>query len=362
MKVSVIIPIYNAEKNLNQCIESILKQTLTDIEVVLIDDGSTDGSADICKKYVEQDSRVYYYYKENEGLAAARQDGMDRSSGEYIGFVDSDDWIESDMYEKMYNAAKSCDADVVLCNAFINEERIEPKDRIDEGKYNVDSIKTDILPKTIIRIDEKGRRRNIRWSNCLRIYKRQTIEEYDISFNRAFRRCQDLPFTLDNMLVAQNFYYLDEYLYHNRQDAGSLSRGYTNDMWNLIKPLIQHINKSLETRKDIDWRANNEASAFFLTWDCIANEFKKDAPKRYVQKHIDEIVNDPICQEGLDRIDGKKLNDYFYKVFYQNMKAKNAGKLIRDYRFYHSKFKNKILVPVIHKTTETKLYKKIRKR
>lgn len=362
MKVSVIIPIYNAEKYLEQCIQSVVNQTLKDVEIVLIDDGSTDGSAKICKDFMKQDSRITYYYKENEGLAAARQDGIERSLGQYIGFVDSDDWIEPDMYEKMYNAAKSCDGDVVLCNAFLNDERIESKDRINSGMYNEYSIKKDILPKTIIRIDEKGRRRNIRWSNCLRIYKRQMIEENNISFNRTFRRCQDLPFTLDNMLVAKSFYYLDEYLYHNRQDAGSLSRGYTKDMWNLIKPLIQHINEALKTRTDIDWKANNEASAFFLTWDSIANEFKKDAPKRLVKDHIFEIVNDPICQEGLDRIDGKKLNDYFYKVFYQNMKSKNAGKLIRDYRFYHSKFKNKILVPVIHKTTETKLYKIIRKR
>lgn len=362
MKVSVVIPIYNAEKYLTQCIESVVNQTLKDIEIVLIDDGSTDGSAKICKAFMKQDSRIAYYYKENEGLAAARQDGMERSSGEYIGFVDSDDWIEPDMFEKMYDAAKSCDADVVLCNPFTYDEKIQPKDIIKAGAYDYEAIKQEILPKTVIRIDEKGRRRNIRWANWIRIYKRETIEKNNLAFGRKFRRCQDLPFTLDNMLVAKGFYYLDEYLYHNRQDAGSLSRGYTKNMWDLIKPLITHINDALETRKDIDWKANNEATAFFLTWDCIVNEFKKDAPKKLVKDHINEIVNDPVCQEGLGRIDGKKLNNYFYKVFYQNMKAKNARKLIRDYRFYHSKLKNNILVPVIHNMTETKLYKSIRKR
>ena len=99
--VSIIVPIYNTEKYLPACLDSILAQTHDNLEIILIDDGSTDGSAEICKKYLS-DSRVIYYRKENEGLAAARADGIARASGEYLGFVDSDDWIKPEMYEKMY--------------------------------------------------------------------------------------------------------------------------------------------------------------------------------------------------------------------------------------------------------------------
>ena len=106
IKVSVIVPIYNAEKYLKQCLDSIQSQTLKDIEVIMIDDGSTDGSSEIAKSYLS-DNRFSYYYKGNEGLAAARADGIVRADGEYLGFIDSDDWIEPDMYEKMYKAAKS---------------------------------------------------------------------------------------------------------------------------------------------------------------------------------------------------------------------------------------------------------------
>ena len=120
IKVSVIVPIYNAEKYLKQCLESIQRQTLKDIEVIMIDDGSTDGGSEIAKSYLS-DNRFSYYYKENEGLAAARADGIERASGEYLGFIDSDDWIEPDMYEKMYNAAKSNDSDIVFCNCIENE-------------------------------------------------------------------------------------------------------------------------------------------------------------------------------------------------------------------------------------------------
>ena len=120
-KVSVIVPIYNAEKYLKQCLDSIQCQTLKDIEVILIDDGSTDGSSKIAKAYLS-DNRFTYYYKENEGLAAARADGIERASGEYLGFIDSDDWIEPDMYEKMYKAAKSNDSDIVFCNCIQNAD------------------------------------------------------------------------------------------------------------------------------------------------------------------------------------------------------------------------------------------------
>ena len=134
-KVSVIVPIYNAEKYLEQCIDSIINQTLKDIEIILIDDGSTDSCSEICKKYLS-DSRVTYYRKENEGLAAARADGIARANGEYIGFVDSDDWIKPYMYEKMYNAAKSNDSDIVFCNCQENDDGHIFNPELPERAYN----------------------------------------------------------------------------------------------------------------------------------------------------------------------------------------------------------------------------------
>ena len=121
VKVSVIIPVYNTEPYLEKCISSVVNQTLKDIEIIIIDDGSSDGSPDICKRYLN-DTRVIYYRKENEGLAAARADGMERASGEFIGFIDSDDWAEPDMFEKMYNAAVDTGSDIVYCNKIFGED------------------------------------------------------------------------------------------------------------------------------------------------------------------------------------------------------------------------------------------------
>ncbi len=114
-KVSVIIPIYNREKFLKKCIESVQTQTLKDIEIICVNDGSADNSLKIIKKYLEKDNRIKLINKKNEGLSAARNDGLEIAQGEYVSFVDSDDWIDSDFLEKLYSAAKKYDADIAVC-------------------------------------------------------------------------------------------------------------------------------------------------------------------------------------------------------------------------------------------------------
>lgn len=114
--ISVIVPVYNTEKYLDRCIQSILAQTYTDLELLLIDDGSTDSSGAICDKYAEQDSRVRVFHKANGGVSSARNIGLDNAKGEWIGWVDSDDYIDEDMYEQLYNAAMSKNVDIAYCN------------------------------------------------------------------------------------------------------------------------------------------------------------------------------------------------------------------------------------------------------
>ena len=113
--VSVIVPVYNVEIYLNKCIESIINQTYKNIEIILVDDGSTDHSGVICDKYAKRDSRIRVLHKENGGLSDARNKGIDISNGEYLSFIDSDDWIELDMIEKMYNNAIDNSADISIC-------------------------------------------------------------------------------------------------------------------------------------------------------------------------------------------------------------------------------------------------------
>ena len=363
VKVSVIVPIYNAEKYLEQCLDSIVNQTLKDIEIILIDDGSADGSSNICQKYLS-DSRVTYYHKENEGLAAARADGITRANGEYIGFVDSDDWIKPDMYEKMYNAAKTNDSDVVFCNCIQNENGHRFSRELPVGAYDRNKIKSEVLPKTLAFIPKDGGKRAIRWSNCMRIYKADTLNKNNIRFDRRLRRSQDLQLTYETMLVAQNFYYIDEPFYHNRVVDDSLSRGYTKNMWPLYTYLIEILYKDTENFKEMDLMDQMHLRTFFFVTDCIENEMKPLCPndKKTKIRLIEEIMNDPICERFYGHIPVDKLNP-LYRKYYELIHKKKAAKILSFTRQYtrNQEFKNKYIYPIIDFLTEIKIYKKIRK-
>lgn len=364
VKVSVIVPIYNAEQYLEQCLDSIVSQTLKDIEIILIDDGSTDGSAEICKKYLA-DSRVSYYRKENEGLAAARDDGMMRANGEYIGFVDSDDWLKPEMYEKMYAAAKSNDSDIVFCNCQQNENGHIFTPEMPTGAYDREAIKREILPKTLAYIGKNGSKRALRWSNCLRIYKTEILQKNNIKFDRRLRRSQDLQLTYEATLVAQNYYYIGEPLYHNRVVSDSLSRGYTKNMWPLYTYLIEILYKDTEKFKEMDLMDQMHLRAFFFATDCIENEMKPLCPndKKTKIKLIEQIMNDPICERFYGHIPTEKLSP-LYRKYYELIHEKKAAKILSFTKNYKRRqaFKRKYINPLINFLTENAFYKRIRKK
>ncbi|WP_075983033.1 glycosyltransferase family 2 protein [Bacillus massilinigeriensis] len=128
-KISVIVPVYNTEEYLIQCVDSILEQTFTNLEVILVNDGSTDKSGDICNEYMKKDHRIKVIHKENGGLSDARNAGIDIATGNFIGFVDSDDYIERDMYRLLYDLIKKYEAEISICgiSRFSNEVSIKKK-------------------------------------------------------------------------------------------------------------------------------------------------------------------------------------------------------------------------------------------
>lgn len=118
-KLSIIVPVYKVEQYLNRCVDSILNQTYRNIEIVLVDDGSPDRSGEICDRYAKSDERVKVVHKKNGGVSSARNIGFSSSTGEYIGYVDSDDYIAPTMYEDMIDVLEKNDLDIVCCDAFI---------------------------------------------------------------------------------------------------------------------------------------------------------------------------------------------------------------------------------------------------
>ncbi len=124
MKVSIIVPVYNVEKYLKRCLDSLISQTLKDIEIICVNDGSKDNSDKILEEYARKDSRIIIINQENQGISVARNNGMDIAKGKYVGFVDSDDWVDSDFFEKLYNAAEKNNAQMAVCSIIrLNEYR-----------------------------------------------------------------------------------------------------------------------------------------------------------------------------------------------------------------------------------------------
>lgn len=133
--ISVIIPVYNVERYVEECLKSVLNQTYRNLEIIIIDDGSTDASAEICKRYALKDKRIIFLQQENQGVASARKNAFLHSTGEYVGFVDADDWIDSDLFEKMLQEIK--DYDLITTGIFCEySERVVEMDRLETGVYD----------------------------------------------------------------------------------------------------------------------------------------------------------------------------------------------------------------------------------
>lgn len=360
--VSVVVPVYNAEKYLVKCLDSIINQTLRNIEIIIIDDGSSDGSSDICKNYVSKDSRITYYKKENEGLAAARQDGIERANGEYIGFVDSDDWLELNMYERMYTEANKENADIVFCNCFFNDNEPD-RTHLESGVYDRKEIEEKILPRSLSGISNKGSNSVIRWSNCLRIYKLALIRDNNISFGRNFRRSQDLQLTFETTLCAQKYISLnDEYLYHNRtvENANSLSRGYTKNYWKLIRPLIDVLYKDVEEYKKQDLSNQMHLCTFFFAASGIKNEYESRVISFSDKiKKLNEIAHDKAIQNSLPYIEKEKLSDY-YQIIYYGLCKKNG--LFVFFKYWAFIFKKDRYKPFARKLINGKITGKLFKK
>ena len=189
-KVSVIVPVYNAELYLDKCVRSVLAQTIDSLEIILVDDGSTDQSGSMCDAYAAQDVRVRVLHLENGGPARARNHGIELAQGTYIGFVDSDDYIDLTMYEKLNRAAKDYEADLVISgftfvggNTFGEEGAIEPKeyfrqDTVFEGKEGMKKLLLGVvgaLPK-----EPDDSRYGV--SDCKTICRREVIEKNALRF------------------------------------------------------------------------------------------------------------------------------------------------------------------------------------
>ena len=202
-KISIIVPIYNVANNLHRCIDSILSQTYMELEVILVDDGSIDESATICDEYAIQSRLIKVIHKKNGGSASARIAGISVATGDYITFVDGDDWIENDGIEKMMLCAETTDSDIVMADFTIEQSDGSCSVR-KEGFCNPDATE---LMKAMMTGKLHG-------SNCNKIYRRSLIVANDIHFIDGADYTEDLAFNIKLLTLTNKIVYLPIAYYH----------------------------------------------------------------------------------------------------------------------------------------------------
>ena len=199
--ISIIVPVYNVEKYLKKCVDSIVNQTYKNLEIILVDDGATDNSVKICDELVELDNRIKVYHKKNGGLSDARNYGVERATGDYIGFVDSDDYIDAEMYERLYEAIKKENVDVAECNLKIVYP--EKTDLFTDQKYYQICNKQEYLEE-YLKIEK------IFGSACVRLTKADIAKKLKFPVGKLYEDtyyAYDLIGIVDKYVIVDNPYY-----------------------------------------------------------------------------------------------------------------------------------------------------------
>ena len=210
--VSIIVPVYNVEYYLERCVQSLINQTYENIEIILVDDESTDRSTDICRQLAAQDDRIRVIHKKNGGLSSARNAGIKASRGEYIGFVDSDDYVDHRMFEVLVNDIRMYDADISQCGCeIIWENRIEYRNGT--GKLYLWNKKQSLIELFSASLIETSV-----WD---KLYKREVLE--GVSFDERIRLGEDFPFNAEVFAKIHRSVFRDLTLYKYRKRVGSLT-------------------------------------------------------------------------------------------------------------------------------------------
>ena len=238
MKISVIIPVYNSEKTLPKCLDSLLSQSCDNIEIILVNDGSTDSSAEICKKYAFLHPEIKCLEKENGGVSTARNTALDIAQGDYITFVDSDDWVTPDYFESINGVLKDFDYDFIQ----FSQATVKGDERSEKSVSVFDSSNHEEI---IHRIVSDMCKKHINSPNG-KVYKRQIIEENAIRFKEDIEVGEDRTFNIQYALNIKSFRVLEQPLYIIcLENEESLSRKKRNDLDKQIEKAEEYLKDAL---------------------------------------------------------------------------------------------------------------------
>lgn len=309
-KVSIIVPIYNAEKYLRKCIDSIRNQSLSEIEIILVNDGSIDSSLAICEYYQKLDSRIRVIDQPNSGVSSARNSGLKVVEGEFIGFIDPDDWIEKDMYESMYEKATRLNADVCLCD-YIEETcsvKTPIKLNLAEHILNKEQVLNNILPNMLSsnNLNSNAHKDVIMGSVWRMLIKKELIKKYNLQFEIGIPLAEDLIFCVQ-VLLNSNIVCIDpKPYYHYILKQNTAVNSYRENMYFLnrkvhliLEGILINKNVYVQLKERMDIRYVN-----MVVLNGISNETRKENKKSIKDKikTINIICSDKKLKNIMKRV------------------------------------------------------------
>jgi glycosyltransferase involved in cell wall biosynthesis len=331
--ISIIVPVYNVEHYLERCLNSIIKQTYSNIEIIIINDGSKDNSLEVCQRYQQKDNRIRIISKKNEGVSVARNIGIKEASGKYIGFVDSDDWIEPEMYESMYNTIIKHNCSIAFCNYSkdskftnspkllkTNKEVLEKIDIIKDLICNMIGI-NDILPKYY----------NVMGSVWRCLYKKEFIEKFNLSFRPDIQMMEDLIFNIEALIYCDRACIDHGVWYHYMQNKTSYLHSYIENMW-IDQIKVHNIIESIINDAALDEYMRNRLDSRYIAMAACSfgNEiYRSDAPLKDRMAAAKKILDDEKLKIVLERTKQYNLENIRYLKDKDKVDTENENKIIK---------------------------------
>ena len=325
--VSVIVPIYKCEKTLPKCIDSILNQTYPQIEVLLVIDGFNEALLRICEDYSAIDSRVIIIQQSHSGVSVARNKGIECSTGEWLFFVDADDWIEADCIEKLVYYTPDFSYDCVISGFYVdaNNHTVE-KSFFTFDKFLFDeNNKNDLLINCIINTKNGnggfGYNVGVPWA---KLYKKSIIYDYNIRFFPGLKRMEDTLFNLNFFWHASKVYLLDRNLYHYYINADSVTKNYSSDYFETVLTVASEIDRFAKLN-GVDYisEALNERKILFLL-ETIIYQIIPDECKMSVKEKVNSIK-----KLYFTFLDQKIIDEHITKFRYLTLKQKISYFLVK---------------------------------
>ena len=301
VKISVIVPVYNVEPYLPQCLDSLIEQTFNDIEIICVNDGSTDGSLDVLNHYAAKDSRIKVIDKPNGGVSSARNCGLDAAQGEYISFVDGDDWVKRGYYEEIIALIEQYNPDIFYTTKYYEAKNQEEYCICNQctysGLYNRSMLEKEVFPETLYRppFFTFGIVPSV-WS---KIIKRQFLTDFMLNVPEEIKTGEDLAITLPCMLKADSIYFSNICGYYYRQNPTSITHSFDSTAPMRIDSLLNYLRKTTEAYDKYNIKSQISIYAMHILQFTVTSLIKGSNNMRSDLKLMKPLWYNPSVKEGL---------------------------------------------------------------